>query len=156
MVRCRGNHYPGLQTAQLWCTELQKVLVGTLNTFFRPPGLLWSLRWRWSNKVKPYNYIVHTNDAITKTHVKWQEVIWLANGSSGSCRQVLWAGFRIAKCSYHLKLLIISIYLTVDQQNLVWAMTMDCSIELRIEYYLWLFLAIFHNFSGWGNAITFK
>ena len=43
------------------------------------------------DKVKPYNYIVHTNNAITKTHVKWQEVIWLANRS----RQVLWAGFRI-------------------------------------------------------------
>ena len=28
-----------------------------------------TLRWCWSNKVKPYNYIVHTNDTITKTHV---------------------------------------------------------------------------------------
>ena len=25
--------------------------------------------WRSSNKAKPYNYVVHTIDVITKTHV---------------------------------------------------------------------------------------
>ena len=40
----RANHYPGLKTAKLSSTALEKMLVGKLKTFFRPPNLLQSLK----------------------------------------------------------------------------------------------------------------
>ena len=53
----------------------------------------------------------------------------MANWSSGSCRWVLGAGYRIASSASK----IADNFLTVDQRNLVWAMTIDYSIELCID-----------------------
>ena len=60
------------------CCRLSLVAAGTFTV----------LRWRWSNKVKPYNYLVHTNDVTTKhmfSDMEWYDWLTGQTATVGEC-----------------------------------------------------------------------